>query len=119
MAKWDTEDDIVKSTHGANSASRIHLPHRACRKYEKFVKDNPIASSRRNTPVQVKGQRAAVNPQERPQQPLFPHPPMQRYNPTEIPQIAGQNLTPKDEESEFREQSQTITKKPDEGGTEP
>ena len=36
----------------------------ACRKYEKFVKDNPIASSRRNTPVQVQGQRAAVNPQE-------------------------------------------------------
>ena len=36
----------------------------ACQKYEKFVKDNPIASSRRNTPVQVQGQRAAVNPQE-------------------------------------------------------
>ena len=36
----------------------------ACRKYEKFVKDNPIASSRRNTLVQVQGQRAAVNPQE-------------------------------------------------------
>ena len=36
----------------------------ACRKYEKFVKDNPIASSRRNTPVQVQGQRVAVNPQE-------------------------------------------------------
>ena len=70
----------------------------ACRKYEKFVKDNPIASSRRNTPVQVQGQRAAVNPQERPQQPLFPHPPVQRYNPTVIPQIAVHNLTPKDEE---------------------
>ena len=36
----------------------------ACRKYEKFVKDNPIASSRKNTRVQVQGQRAAVNPQE-------------------------------------------------------
>ena len=36
----------------------------ACRKYEKFRKDNPIVSSRRNTPVQVQGQRAAVNPQE-------------------------------------------------------
>ena len=34
----------------------------ACRKYEKFVKDNPIASSRRNTPVQ--GQRITVNTQE-------------------------------------------------------
>ena len=34
----------------------------ACQKYEKFVKDNPIASSRRNTLVQ--GQRATVNTQE-------------------------------------------------------
>ena len=36
----------------------------ASHKYEKFVKDNPIASSRRNTPVQVQGQTAAVNTQE-------------------------------------------------------
>ena len=36
----------------------------ACRRYEKFVRDNPIVSSRRNTPVQVQGQRAAVHPQE-------------------------------------------------------
>ena len=78
----------------------------ACRKYEKFVKDNPIASSRRNTPVQVQGQRAAVNPQERPHQPLFPHPPMQCYNPTTIPQIAMCNLAPQAEERESREHSQ-------------
>ena len=91
----------------------------ACRKYENFVKDNPIASSRRNTPVQVQGQRAAVNPTERPQQPLFPHPPMQRYNPTVIPQIAVHNLTPKDEERESREHSQKIATKPNEGGTDP
>ena len=78
----------------------------ACCKYEKFVKDNPIASSRRNTPVQVQGQRAAVKPQEQPQQPLFPHPPVQRYNPTVVPQIAVHNLTPKDEERESREHSQ-------------
>ena len=77
----------------------------ACRKYEKFVKDNPIASSRRNTPVQVQGQRAAVNPQEQPQQPLFPHPPVQHYNPTVIPQIAVHNLTPQREERESREHS--------------
>ena len=61
----------------------------ACRRYEKFVKDNPIASSRRNTPVQTHVQRANVNPQEQPQQPLFPHPPVQRYNPTVIPQNAN------------------------------
>ena len=34
----------------------------ACRRYEKFVKDNPIASSRRNTLVQ--DQKIAVNTQE-------------------------------------------------------
>ena len=68
----------------------------ACHKYEKFVKNNPIASSRRNTPVQVQGQRPAVNPQERPQQPLFPHPPVQHYNQTVIPQIAMHNWTPQE-----------------------
>ena len=77
----------------------------ACHKYEKFVKENPIASSRRNTPVQVQGQRAAVNPQEQPQQPLFTHPPVQRYKPTVIPQIAVHNLTPQREERESREHS--------------
>ena len=30
----------------------------ACHRYEKFVKDNPIASSRRNTPVQAKRARS-------------------------------------------------------------
>ena len=37
----------------------------ACRKYEKFVKANPIASSRRNTWVQVGGQRMAPQREER------------------------------------------------------
>ena len=77
----------------------------ACHKYEKFVKDNPIASSRRNMPVQVQGQKATVNPQEGPQQPLFPHPPVQRYNLTVIPQIAMHNLTSQEEECESREHS--------------
>ena len=77
----------------------------ACCKYEKFVKNNLIALSRRNTPVQVQGQRATVNPQERPQQPLFPHPPVQCYNPTVIPQIAMHNLTTPEEECESREHS--------------
>ena len=80
----------------------------ACRKYEKFVKDNPIASSRRNTPIQVQGQRVAVNPQEKPQQPLFPHPPVQRYNPTVIPQITIHSLTPQEKESESREHSRKL-----------
>ena len=77
----------------------------ACSKYEKFVKDNPIASSRRNTPVQVQGQRVTVNPRDRPQQPLFPHPPVQRYNPTVILQMQMHNLTPQGEKRESREHS--------------
>ena len=75
----------------------------ACRRYKKFVKDNPIASSRRNTPVQTQGQRATVNPRDRPQQPLFPHPPVQRFNPTVIPRITMHSLTPQREECESRE----------------
>ena len=79
----------------------------ACRRYEKFVKDNPIASSRRNTPVQTQVQRATVNPQEQPQQPqpLFPHPPVQRYNPTVIPRMQMHNVTPQREKRESREHS--------------
>ena len=76
----------------------------ACRKYEKFVKDNPIASSRRNTPIQVQGQRVTVN-QDQPQQPLFPHPPVQRYNPTVIPRMQMHNVTPQREKRESREHS--------------
>ena len=77
----------------------------ACRKYEKFVKDNPIASSRRNTLLQVQGQRVTVNPRDRPQLPLFPNPPVQRYNPTVIPQMQMHNLTPQGEKRKSREHS--------------
>ena len=70
----------------------------ACRRYEKFVKDNPIGSSRRNTPVQAQGQRANVDLQDRPRQPLFPHPPV-------IPQMQMHNLTPQREKRESREHS--------------
>ena len=77
----------------------------ACRKYEKFVKDNPIASSRRNTPIQIQGERVTVNPRDQPQQPLFPHPPMQCYKPTVIPQMQMHDLTPQREKRESREHS--------------
>ena len=77
----------------------------ACHKYEKFVKDNPIASSRRNTPLQVQGQRAAVNTQEPTQRPLFPEPPMQRFNPTVIPRTATNTLVPQGKERDFKEHS--------------
>ena len=77
----------------------------ACCKYEKFVKDHPIASSRKNTPVQVQGQRAAVNTQEPTQRPLFPHPPMQRFNPTVIPHMATNTLVPQGKERDFKEHS--------------
>ena len=77
----------------------------ACRKYEKFVKDNPVASSRRNTPIQVQGQRVTGNPRDQPQQPLFPHPPVQRYNLTVIPRMQMHNVTPQREKRESREHS--------------
>ena len=78
-----------------------------CRKHEKFVQDNPIASSRRNTLVQVQGQRVTVNPRDQPQQPqpLFPHPPVQHYNPTVIPRMQMHNLTPQREKCESGEHS--------------
>ena len=82
----------------------------ACRKYEKFVQDNPIASSRRNTPVQVQGQRVTVNQRDQPEQPqpLFPHPPVQRYNPTMIPRMQMHNMTPQKEKGESREHSRKL-----------
>ena len=75
----------------------------ACWKYEKFVKDNPIASSRRNTPVQ--GKKITANRQEPNQRPLFPHPPVQRFNPTVIPHITTNTLGPQEQERESREHS--------------
>ena len=75
----------------------------ACRKYEKFVKDNPIVSSRRNTPVQK--QKIVVNTQESNQQPLFPHLPVQHFKPPVIPQIGINTLGPQAEERESREHS--------------
>ena len=80
----------------------------ACRKYEKFVKDNPIASSRRNTPVQVQEQRVTVNTQEPTQRLLFPHLPVQCYNPTVIPQIAMNTLGLQGEERDFKEHSRKL-----------
>ena len=76
----------------------------ACQKYEKFVKDNPIVSSRRNTPVQ--GQKITANRQEPNQWPLFPHPPVQRFNPMVILHITTNTLGPQEQERKSREHSQ-------------
>ena len=78
----------------------------ACWKYEKFVKDNPIASSRRNTLVQ--GQKRTVKTQEPSQRPLFPHPPVQRFSPTVIPQIGTNTLGPQEEEHKSSESSRKL-----------
>ena len=78
----------------------------ACQKYEKFIKDNPTASSRRNTPVQ--GQRASVNTREPTQRPLFPHLPVQCFNPTVIPRMTTNTLDPQGKESDFKEHSQNL-----------
>ena len=79
---------------------------KACRRYEKFVRDNTIASSRRNTPVQE--QKIAVNVQESNRQPLFPNPLVQHFNASVIPQIGTNNLAPRVEERESREHSQKL-----------
>ena len=78
----------------------------ACWSYEKFVRDNPIAASRKNTLVQE--QKIAVNTQESNQRPLFPHPPIQRFKPPVIPQIGTNNLAPQVEERESREHSRKL-----------
>ena len=78
----------------------------ACWRYEKFVKDNPIASSRRNTPVQA--QKITVNTQESNQLPLFPHLPVQQFKPPVIPQIGPSVLEPEAEERESREHSRKL-----------
>ena len=56
-------------------------------------------------PVQVQEQRTAVNPKEPTQRPLFPNPPIQRFDPTVIPRIGTNNLSPQAEERESREHS--------------
>ena len=78
----------------------------ACRKYEKFVKDNPIVSSRRNTPVQE--EKIVVNTQEPNQRPLFPHLPVQHFNPPLIPQIGRNTLAPQAEEHKSRKHSRKL-----------
>ena len=79
----------------------------ACHKYEKCVQDNPIASSRRNTPVQVQGQRVTRDQPQQPQ-PLFPNPPVQRYNPTVIPRMQMHNVTPQRVKRKSREHSRKL-----------
>ena len=76
----------------------------ACQRYEKFVRDNPIASSKRNTLVQE--QKIAVNIQESNQRPFFPNPLVQCFNAPVIPQIGTNNLALQAEERKFREHSQ-------------
>ena len=66
-------------------------------------KDNPIASSRRNTLVQ--GQKTVVNTQESNQLSVFPNLPVQHFNPPVIPQIGTNALGPQAEECESREHS--------------
>ena len=78
----------------------------ACRRYEKFVKDNPIASSRRNTLVQE--QKIVVNTQESNQRPVFPNLPVQHFNPPVIPQIGISTLGMQMEECESREHSRKL-----------
>ena len=49
-----------------------------------------------------------MNTQEPNQRPLFPHLPVQRFNPTVIPQIGTNTLGPWEEEHESREHSRKL-----------
>ena len=69
----------------------------ACRRYANFVRDNPIASSRRTTPVQeqktVEQLRPSVPVAQQQQhevnrRQLFPHPQTQHFQAPEIPPMA-------------------------------
>ena len=69
----------------------------ACRRYANFVRDNPIASSRRMTPVQEQRSSEINRPNvsveqksqyEMERNQLFSHPPTQRFWPLEIPPVA-------------------------------
>ena len=69
----------------------------ACRRYTNFIRDNPIASSRRTTPVQEQRSSEINRPNipveqksqyEMERNQLFPHPPTQRFRPPEIPPVA-------------------------------
>ena len=85
MGHWKR---FCKVTAWCKFCTRDMHSTKACRKYANFVKDNPIASSRRPTPVQE--QRRSVQPepananiqshqQETDQRQLFPHPPTQCF----------------------------------------
>ena len=74
-----------------------------CRKYERFVRDNPIASSR-TTPVQE--QRVLTNIQEIYKRSLFPHPPTQCFKPPVIPPVGNRSMMMQAVDCELREQSQ-------------
>ena len=70
----------------------------ACRRYANFVRDNPITSIRRTTPVQDQKRVETIRPsapvghqQEIDRRQLFPHPPTQHFQAPEIPSmVTGQ-----------------------------
>ena len=76
----------------------------ACRKYANFVRDNPIASSRRTTPVQEQRRSVQLEPhgihipvrqqyqQVIEQRHAFPKPPMQWFQAPVIPPIETRNV---------------------------
>ena len=74
---------------------------KACRRYANFVKDNPIASSRRTTLVQEQRRLLQPDPvsanfqqkqQQTDQRELFPHLPTQRFQPPVVPPVETRNV---------------------------
>ena len=89
----------------------------ACRKYANFVRDNPIASIRRTTPVQE--QRRSEPPcvnvlvqqqhqQGTDQRLLFPQPPTQQFQAPVVPTVETRNKHPLQRQSYLQRSSQDV-----------
>ena len=74
-----------------------------CRSYANFVRDNPIASSRRTTPVQE--QRKLVEQQD---QHLFPHLPTQHFQPPVIPLVDTRNVQHQQQQQSLQRSVQDV-----------
>ena len=64
---------------------------RACRRYANFLRDNPIASSRRMTPEQPEPHQTQPQHEMNVRQ-LFPQPPTQHFQAPVVPSIEARGL---------------------------
>ena len=55
VAKWDTEDGIVKPTHGANFASWIRMPRKRATSMKNLCKTTPLRQAEETHRYRFKG----------------------------------------------------------------